>query len=251
MNMEFTYTIYKLYFKGDDRVYIGKTTRSLSTRRNSHIQHIKAQSHSNHLLREAMEKYGQDAMVLEEIEKCTLEESKERETYWINKFQATDKTKGYNISAMSNGSVSFNLTEMQRQKISTARKGRTMSEEHRERIRQANLGKKMSEEDKQKRRDWYKNVGGFTYEQREKMSIAASYKRSDETKSKMASSREEKIARAKGMTLEEWRAHKENAVKYWIDNRESSAVVAKIFNVDKSMLYGWKAQYLEKLSKQE
>jgi group I intron endonuclease len=249
--MELTYIIYKLYFKGDDRVYIGKTTRSLSTRRNSHIQHIKAQSHSNHLLREAMEKYGQDTMVLEEIEKCTLEQSKEREIYWINEFRATDNTKGYNLSAVSSGSVSFNLTEVQKQKISSAIKGRTMSEEHRERVRQANLGKKMSEEDKQKRRDWYKNVGGFTYEQREKMSVAASYKRSDETKSKMSNTREEKIANAKGMTLEEWRAYKENAVKYWIDNRESSSVVAKMFKVDKSMLYGWKAQYLEKLNKQE
>jgi transposase len=83
------------------------------------------------------------------------------------------------------------------------------------------------------------------------MSIAASYKRSDETKSKMSSSREEKIAKAKGMTLEEWRAYKENAVKYWIDNRESSSVVAKMFKVDKSMLYSWKAQYLEKLNNQE
>jgi transposase-like protein len=52
------------------------------------------------------------------------------------------------------------------------------------------------------------------------------------------------------MTLEEWRAYKEDAVKYWIENRESSSVVAKMFKVDKSMLYSWKAQYLEKLKNQ-
>jgi len=242
--MEFTYIIYKLYFNGDDRVYIGKTHRPLSKRRNNHIQRIKSKQHSNHLLREAMIKYGQDAMVLEEIEKCTLENSAEREIHWINQYNATDRSKGFNLSIKSNGSVSFNLSEEQKQKISIAKKGVGLSMEHKERVRQANLGKIMSEEDKQKRRDWYKNSGGFTIEQREKMSQSASFKRTDDTKAKMSVSREEMIAKSKGMTLEEWRQHKNDAVKYWIDNKEFAQVVAKKFKVDKSMLYTWKAQFL-------
>jgi hypothetical protein len=244
-------SIYKLNFDGDPRVYVGKTARRLMQRRNDHIQQIHANNHSNYLLVEALGLYGQDALKIELLEECTTENGSERELYWMKELKATDRSTGFNLSLKSNGGHRFTLTDVQKQKISDSKKGKPFSEEHKNRLRIANLGKKMSEEDKQKRRDWYKNVGGFTYEQREKMSIAASYKRSDETKSKMSSSREEKIAKAKGMTLEEWRAYKENAVKYWIDNRESSSVVAKMFKVDKSMLYSWKAQYLEKLNNQE
>jgi hypothetical protein len=249
--MDNKWSIYKLYFDGDPRVYVGKTARKLINRRNTHVQQAKSKKHSNYLLIEAMQVYGQDALKIELLEECTTENSCERELYWMKELKSTERSTGFNLGTKSTGGHRWNISDELKQKISDSKKGKPFSEEHKNRLRIANLGKKMSEEDKQKRRDWYKNIGGFTYEQREKMSIAASYKRSDETKSKMSSSREEKIARAKGMTLEEWRAYKESAVKYWIDNRESSSVVAKMFKVDKSMLYSWKAQYLEKLNNQE
>jgi hypothetical protein len=249
--MELKWSIYKLYFEGDLRVYVGKTSKRLTQRRNGHIQQIKSNNHSNYLLVEAMQLYGQDALKIELLEECSEENSCERELYWIKHFNATDRTTGFNLSLKTNGGHRFNITDVQKQKISDAKKGKPFSEEHKNRLRLANLGKKMSEEDKQKRRDWYKNVGGFTLEQREKMSVAASYKRSGETKTKMANAREINIAQSKGMTLEEWRQYKNDAVKYWIDNKESSQVVANKFKVDKSMLYAWKAQYEEQLNIQK
>lgn len=249
--MEKTFSIYKLYFEGDNRIYVGKTSRALSKRRNGHIQLIKAKNHSNYLLSDAMMKFGQDAMKIELIESCNYAESKEREIYWIKELKATDREHGFNLSAFSNGSTTFKLTELQKAKISVSRKGVEFTQEHKDRLRNANLGKKMTDEVKQKRKDWYKSIGGYSLEQRQKMSKAASYKRSDETKSKMSSSREEMIALSKGMTLDEWRQYKLTAVKFWIDNFESSSVVAKKFKVDKSMLYTWKAQYLEQLNNQE
>jgi hypothetical protein len=242
--METTYyRIYKLYFEGDSRIYVGKTLKPLSKRRNGHIQQIKSKNHSNYLLADAMMKFGQDAMKIELLELCNYDESKEREIFWIKKLNATDNKRGFNLSIISNGGANFKLSELQKEKISIAKKGIKFSEEHKQRLRMANLGKRMSEEDKQKRKDWYKSIGGFTLEQRLKMSKAASYKRNDDTKAKMATSREEKIASSKGMTLEEWRNYKLNAVRYWIENSESSSVVAKKFKVDKSMLYTWKSQY--------
>jgi len=79
------------------------------------------------------------------------------------------------------------LTEEAKQKISAKRKGIKLSDETKQKLREINTGKKMSEETKQKIRDWSKNVG-FTNEQRKKMSEAASFERSEETKKKMSQS---------------------------------------------------------------
>jgi group I intron endonuclease len=237
--MEYQYTIYKLFFKGDDRVYIGKTRFPLIKRRNSHIQMIKRGLHTNKRLVEAFKIYGQDSVVLEPLEQCTQSESFTKELYWMKHFDATNETKGYNMQFKSNGSIAFNLTEEQKKKISVARKGSIPSEEHRERLRQFNLGKKQSEETKQKQREWYGKMGGWTEEQKKMMAESASYPRSDETKKRMSSGTEKKIAEMKGMTLEEWRKVKSDAIHDWKVNGMKPSEVSKKYNVDKSMLYDW------------
>jgi hypothetical protein len=83
------------------------------------------------------------------------------------------------------------LTEEQKEKIRKAKKGKKMSEETKLKLREINLGKKMSEETKQKIKDWQKNIG-FTKEQKEKMSKAASFKRTLATKIKMSESAKNK-----------------------------------------------------------
>ena len=164
--MEYQYTIYKLFFNGDERVYIGKTRFALNKRRNSHIQMIKRGLHTNKYLCEAFEKYGQDSMVLEALEVCVENESSAKEIYWMQKFEVTNPSKGYNIVMKSNGPKSFKLTDEQRKKISESRTGSVPSKEHRERLRQANLGKKLSEETKDKIKQWYKDMGGWSEEQK-------------------------------------------------------------------------------------
>lgn len=81
-----------------------------------------------------------------------------------------------------------NLTEEQKSKISKRHKGVEKTEEHREKLRRANLGKKLSQETKDKIKLWNINVGA-SEEARKKMSSAASYKRSEETKKKMSEAR--------------------------------------------------------------
>jgi group I intron endonuclease len=237
--MEYQYTIYKLFFKGDERVYIGKTRLTLSKRKNSHIQMIKRGLHSNTRLSEAFKIYGQDAVVIEPLELCTQSDSSFKELHWMKYYDATNENKGYNMKFKSNGSVSFNLSEEQKKKISDAKKGNVMSDDHKERLRQANLGKKLSEETKDKIKKWYVDMGGWSEEQRKKMAESASYLRSDETKNKMSNATEKKSAEMKGYTLEEWRKIKRDAVNDWKVNGMSTTEVSKKYNVDKSMLYDW------------
>lgn len=238
--MDYKYIIYKLYFEGDERVYIGKTKFTLIKRRNAHIQMIRRGKHSNYRLVEAFSKYGQDAIKIEPLEECMQSQSAEREIYWMKYYDATNVEKGYNIKLQSNGSVAFTLTDEQREKISKARKGAVFSDEHKERLRQVNLGKKQSEETKQKQREWYDKMGGWTEEQKKMMAQSASYPRSDETKKRMSSGTEKKIAEMKGMTLEEWRKLKDDAVDYLIANNGFLGEVAEKFNISKDTLRDWK-----------
>lgn len=237
--MEYEYTIYKLFFDGDERVYIGKTRHKLNKRRNSHIQMIKRGIHTNRHLCEALHKYGQDAMVVEALETCSHELSCEREIYWMKYFDATNKDKGYNISLKSNGSIAFTLTQDQKNKISKARKGSSPSLEHRQRLRQANLGKTLSETTKDKIRNWYKDMGGWNEEQKKLMAESASYPRSEETKARMSHGTETKYAESRGCTLNEWRKIKSDAINDWKVNGMSVKEVSEKYRVDKSMLYDW------------
>ena len=49
-----------------------------------------------------MKKYGVDNFYIETLEICDLDISDEREIYYIELFDATDKSKGYNISIGGN-----------------------------------------------------------------------------------------------------------------------------------------------------
>ena len=79
-----------------------------------------------------------------------------------------------------------------------------------------------------------------TEEQKKMMGQSASYARSDETKKRMSSGTEKKIAEMKGMTLEQWRKLKDDAVDYLIDNNGFLGEVAEKFNISKDTLRDWK-----------
>ena len=247
--MKDKYTIYKLFFKGDERIYVGKTSLRLEQRINTHIQNLKRDLHTNKYFVSAYKKYGQENLFIEPLEICSFNNASEREVFWIKYFRQQEielnKIILYNIKDISNGSIQYNLTEEQRRKISEKAKGRKKSIEHRQKLSEVNKGKKHTEESKQKIREWYEKSGGWTEEQRKMMGEAASYKRSDETKMRMANASEIQSAKNKGMTLEQWQEHKKQAVKYWIEEKATLTQVKQKFNVDKSMLYVWKKKYLE------
>ncbi len=118
-----TFLIYKLTNNINGKIYIGQTTRMLRHRLNEYRRHNKC----NPILKNAIIKYGFDNFNCEIIEECNgLEELNERETYWIEKYNSTNREIGYNIEGGGNNSVS---TEESRKKISDANKGRKQSAE--------------------------------------------------------------------------------------------------------------------------
>lgn len=67
-------------------------------------------------------KYGKENFVVEEIECCLLEDLNSREIYWIEFFDATNPSIGYNIS--KGGQSGIGHTEESREKIRRSSSGR-------------------------------------------------------------------------------------------------------------------------------
>lgn len=118
-----SFLIYKLTNTINGKIYIGQTTRMLRHRLNEYRRHNKC----NPILKNAIIKYGFDNFNCEIIEECNgLEHLNEREMYWIEKYNSTNKEIGYNFESGGNNSLS---TEESRKKISNALKGRKQNPE--------------------------------------------------------------------------------------------------------------------------
>ena len=85
--------IYKLTFSSGD-FYIGRSV-NIESRYKDHCSVLKNSKAHNKSLQEAYNLYGKP--MLDIIEKCSIEESKYRELYWIKELRAT--TEGLNVSA--------------------------------------------------------------------------------------------------------------------------------------------------------
>ena len=87
--------IYKTTNKLNNKIYIGK--RMHSTFDNSYYG-------SGRYFQKALNKYGKDNFSREVLEWCDTEDRlNEREIYWIKKFDAQNKTIGYNIASGGQG----------------------------------------------------------------------------------------------------------------------------------------------------
>lgn len=116
--------VYKIYFNGCDKIYIGSSTR-WPYRRREHLCKLKSRKHRNQYLQRAANKYGIESIVIEPIEFCENSDDflREREQYWINVYDSSNPKKGYNLVKLvtKTGTCGYKFTEEQKKKISLAR----------------------------------------------------------------------------------------------------------------------------------
>lgn len=91
MKLNFGY-IYKITNLVNNKIYIGQTINTLKHRFNQHINRS-----SRTKIHNAIVKYGKENFIIEEIEKLPKNLLDEREIYWIDYFDSTNRTVGYNI----------------------------------------------------------------------------------------------------------------------------------------------------------
>ena len=91
--------IYKIVNNLNQKIYIGKTNRSIEERFKEHIR--KANQNTDRPLYRAIRKYGIENFTINQIEECSLEQTEEREKYWIEYYQSFKY--GYNATLGGDG----------------------------------------------------------------------------------------------------------------------------------------------------
>lgn len=83
----------------NSKVYIGQTKNSVEQRWKEHLRHAK---YGDQVINRAMGKYGVDKFYIETLEICNIKLIDYREMYYIDLYDSTDKSKGYNVSIGGN-----------------------------------------------------------------------------------------------------------------------------------------------------
>lgn len=150
--------IYKLTCSNNGKIYVGKSV-NMYKRLNRH-KNYKYRDNEKYYLQNAILKHGWSSFEVEILEifenfNKTNDNDKllERESYFINLFDSTDRHKGYNICKFSTDTSGIPLTEDHKEKIRQSLLGRTFSNETIERMRKSQLGKTMSDDAKEKLRN--------------------------------------------------------------------------------------------------
>ena len=114
--------IYKITNNINKKLYIGQTYRAFRERIDDYKRYL-----CNDYLANSFKKYGFENFTFEIIDHAkTIGELNEKEIFYIEKYDSTNKTKGYNIEI---GGRNHPISEETRQKLSQLHKGKKQSRE--------------------------------------------------------------------------------------------------------------------------
>lgn len=130
--METSMIIYKTTNLINGKIYIGKDTKNNPLYLGSGL-----------LLQQAIKKYGTHSFKKDILELCTIDNINEREIFWIQHFNATDRAIGYNLTIGGSGGDTFTLNPNKQQmvdKLILASTGRKHTDEAKSKISHARTG---------------------------------------------------------------------------------------------------------------
>ena len=122
--------IYAIYNKESGKYYVGQTIHELNKRWREHI--YESNRHNPAPLYKSMRKYGLDKFNIRVIEECNVDTLDDRETYWIEQYNAYSN--GYNQTSGAGGQ--YRISDELKDRISDAMSGVQKTPEHIENIRE-------------------------------------------------------------------------------------------------------------------
>lgn len=97
--------IYKISNDVNNKVYIGKTCKTVESRFKEHLRDYQKRDEENRPLYRAMKKYGVEHFSVEEIDNCLDNQLVAREQYWIGYFDSYNN--GYNATLGGDGKILY------------------------------------------------------------------------------------------------------------------------------------------------
>ena len=100
--------IYKISNRITNKIYVGQS-KDIIKRWRDHKTRLRSGNHVNIHLQNSWNKYGEGAFEFSVVEVCkkNFDVLNEREVYWINKLDALNDSKGYNIASGGNNSYAM------------------------------------------------------------------------------------------------------------------------------------------------
>lgn len=90
------YTIYAIKCKETKRMYIGRTKQSTEERIKAHLTLLRSKKHTNKLMQEDYNQYGEDNFEYYELEKEVSFKDRNRECFYMDKYKTCNSKYGYN-----------------------------------------------------------------------------------------------------------------------------------------------------------
>ena len=140
--------VYKISSLADDKIYIGSSS-NIDLRKNNHFVKLRIGTHTNKILQNFFNKYGEEKLKFEVIEFCEEENLLKREQYYLDLLKPK-----FNILKIAGRSTGYKHTEETKSKNSSAhignksRLGKINSEETKDKIKKSLTGKNHTEETK-------------------------------------------------------------------------------------------------------
>ena len=122
--------IYKLTNTLNNKIYIGLTTESVSERCRKRIAEAKYRDSRNSYILNAIRKYGSEVFKVEQIDAAnSLEELQQKEIFYIQQYNSTDRKIGYNLTKGGEGNLGLKMSDVTKEKIRQKRLGDKWSDE--------------------------------------------------------------------------------------------------------------------------
>ena len=132
--------VYMIKNTVNEKYYVGSSV-DIESRWKQHIKCLDNNTHNNKHLQNAWNKYGKDKFEFLILEETSLQDVRDRETYYLKKFNCVDN--GYNLIDNANFGLGVSASKEVREKISAACSG----------TKNGNYGRKRSKEEIQMIRD--------------------------------------------------------------------------------------------------
>jgi group I intron endonuclease len=114
----------------NDKIYIGSASVYFADRKKSHLYKLRHNVHPNKHLQSSWNEYGENNFIFEILEECEPDKCVEREQYWIDTLQATNKELGYNLRAEASSNLGFKHSEETKKQMSISHTDIVFSDEH-------------------------------------------------------------------------------------------------------------------------